>query len=375
MVKADGYGHGLEVSARTFVSAGADLLAVATLDEARRLRAVLPARPPILILFAIPPAAVAEAATTGLELAASDAGWLAETLAIWKEVDRRMAGTRPVDMALRLHLEVETGFFRAGLRPAALADAVRAIAGTGGATVAGLWTHLADPADPAVTADQLAVFREAEAAVAATGMALPSRHVAASGGLLVGAADGTELVRPGLALYGSVPDGLVLGPRAAAAAAALRPALSLKARPLRVERLVAGEHVGYGGTWRADRPSRIATLPVGYGDGWSRAYGGRTEALVRGRRVPLVGTVAMDAVAADVTDIEPPVGRGDEFVLLGAQGAERITAEDLARPRTTISWEVMASMAGRLTRVYYAGPRPSGLRTQSGETLGGGTLG
>jgi len=175
-------------------------------------------------------------------------------------------------------------------------------------------------------------------------------------------------VRPGLVLYGMPPDGFPVAPRVAAAIAGLRPAMTLKARPLRVAALPAGEAVGYGGLWTAERPSVVATLPVGYGDGWARAYGGRTQALVRGRRVPLVGSVAMDAVMADVTDV-PGVTTQDEFVLLGDQGRERITAADLAHVRTTISWEVLASMSARVARVYHASTGLTGLRTLAGEHL------
>jgi alanine racemase len=122
--------------------------------------------------------------------------------------------------------------------------------------------------------------------------------------------------------------------------------------------------VGYGPSFVTARPSRIATLPVGYADGWVRALGNRATALVRGSRVPLVGTVAMDAVMADVTDVTgPPVTPDDEFVLLGEQGAERITAGELARERATISWEVLATMAARLPRVYTSPADAVGIRT------------
>ena len=140
--------------------------------------------------------------------------------------------------------------------------------------------------------------------------------------------------------------------------------MSLHARPVRVADLPAGWGISYGPTFRTARPSRIATLPLGYGDGWSRQLSNRASALVRGRRVPLVGNVAMDAVMADVTDVPgPPVDGNDEFVLLGRPGDERITAEDLARERTTNSWEVVTAMARRLPRVYHAAAGPVGLRT------------
>jgi alanine racemase len=128
--------------------------------------------------------------------------------------------------------------------------------------------------------------------------------------------------------------------------------------------LPAGEGVGYGPTFITARTSRIATLPVGYADGWARVLGNRAAAIVRGGRVPLVGTVAMDAVMADVTDVPgPPVTPDDEFVLLGEQGGARITAAELALERTTISWEVVAGMSARLTRVYTAPAEAVGIST------------
>jgi alanine racemase len=131
---------------------------------------------------------------------------------------------------------------------------------------------------------------------------------------------------------------------------------------VRVEDAPAGTAVSYGGAWVARRPSRIATLPVGYGDGFVRAYGDRSGALVRGRRVPIVGVIAMDATMVDVTDV-PGVSEDDDFVLLGPQGDDEITAAELATARATIVWEVLASMARRLPRVYHAAARAVRVRT------------
>ena len=135
---------------------------------------------------------------------------------------------------------------------------------------------------------------------------------------------------------------------------------------MRVETFPAGTRVGYGGRWTAQRESRIATLPVGYGDGFARAYSPGAQALVRGSRVPVVGTVAMDALMVDVTDV-PGVNLDDEFVLLGRQGAETIDANELAPLRNTIPWEVVTAMSTRLTRVYHAGSVLKSLRTLDGE--------
>jgi alanine racemase len=360
VVKSDGYGHGLEVAARTFLEAGAELLCVATLDEGLRLRAAGIAAP-LLALFEVPPEAIPVARAHDLELVVSDPAGLERTLAAMA------AATAPAGRAaLRVHLEIETGLGRAGFPPPDAGRAAQRIVATPGVHLAGLWTHFASSHDAAATAEQLRRFGEAQAALVAAGVPVPLRHVAATGGLFRAELGDGELVRPGLALYGELPDGFPIVARAAPVARQLRPAMTLKARPLRVERLAEGEAVGYGGLWRAPRPATVATLPLGYGDGWSRAYGGRASALVRGRRVPLVGSVAMDAVMADVSAL-PDVTTADEFVLLGAQGDERITATELARLRTTISWEVLASMAYRIARVYHAAAGLTGTRTLAGE--------
>jgi alanine racemase len=235
-----------------------------------------------------------------------------------------------------------------------------------GVRLTGVWTHLQASEDEAITARQLGRFDEAAAALSVAGRELPGRHLAASGGLLTGvpAFDG---VRPGLSVYGIVPDELdgAAGDAAAMEAARFRPVMALHARPVRVADLPADHGVSYGPTFTTSRPSRIATLPVGYGDGYARAHSNRGMALVRGVRVPLVGNVSMDAVMADVTDVPgAPVGLDDEFVLLGDQGDERISAEELAQQRTTNTWEVVTSMSARLPRVYHAATGAvRGLRT------------
>ena len=361
VVKADAYGHGLEPTARAFIAAGADLLCVATLDEGLRLREI-GLEAPVLVLFEVPPKALAVAREADLDVVAADPAGLGEMLAAAAESARAGRAVRP----LRVHLEVETGLARAGHRPELAGAAARRIAEAPGVELVGLWSHYASSHDALATAEQVRRFRAAEGALLAAGVPLPPRHLAATGGLFSAAAGPGELVRPGLALYGELPADFPIADAARGVAGALRPAMTLKARPLRVETIATGEPVGYGGLWRAPRPSVVATLPLGYGDGWSRAYGGRTSALVRGRRVPLVGSVAMDVVMADVTEVEG-VTPADEFVLLGEQGGERITAAELARVRTTISWEVLASMAYRIARVYHAAAGLTGTRTLAAE--------
>jgi alanine racemase len=362
VVKADGYGHGLEISARSFLQGGADLLCVAGLDEALALRTAGIAAP-VLTLYPVPAAGLSDAARSGIEVSLTAGDAVDELVAAWNAG----SGARPADR-LRVHLEVETGLTRGGVAPDAAPAIAARLTRAAGIELAGLWSHLSAPGDAAFASAQSELLEQAARSLSATGVPDPPLHLVASGGLFAGTAPHHSMVRPGLALYGALPPALPVAPGALAAAAALRPAMRLVAMPLRVLDVPVGTPVGYGGTWRAERPSRIATLPVGYGDGYPRQLSPGASALVRGRRVPLVGVIAMDALAVDVTDV-PGVGRADEFVLLGAQGDEQITVEELARLRTTIAWEVMTSMARRIPRVYHAPAGTVGMRTLTGEIL------
>ncbi len=354
VVKADAYGHGAVPVARALEAAGADGLCVATFDEALALRDN-GIRTPILVLYPVPPAWTSLAARRRIGLSAGDETLLGATLA-------ELAANAP-RRRLAIQLEVETGLGRGGFPAADLMAAARAIAQSRGARLAGLWTHFQAPDDPIATAAQVALFDAAAAALLAAGVGPPGRHVRASGSLVTDGVASYDGVRPGLSIYGLIPDELA-GRPLQAAAADLRPALVLHARPVRVADLPAGWGISYGPSYRTARPSRIATLPVGYGDGWPRALSNRASALVRGRRVPLVGNVAMDAVMADVTDVPgPPVTVADDFVLIGRQGREEIPVAELARARTTNSWEVVTAFARRLPRVYHAAGGPVAVRT------------
>jgi alanine racemase len=349
-----------------------DGFCVATIDEAIALREAGIDRP-ILVLYPIPPALAHAARLANVAVTAGDASLLRGLLAA--------LGAGAGGQLLDVHLEVETGLGRGGFAGGDLIDAGRAIGAAENVRLAGLWTHLQAAEDATRTAGQVAQFdRLATDLASRGGVAMPPRHLAASGGLLLDDVVALDGVRPGLAVYGLVPDELLTDPASAGGAtrtirpeaARLRPVLSLHARPVRVTMVPAGTGISYGPTFTTSRPSRIATLPLGYGDGWPRALSNRAEALVRGRRVPLVGNVAMDAVMADVTELPgPPVTVGDEFVLLGTQGRDRITAADLAAARGTNSWEVVTSLAARLPRVYHAASVPRETRTLVPDEVGG----
>ena len=365
VVKADAYGHGAIPIARALEAAGADGFCVAALDEGIALReaGIVSA---ILVLYPIPPALARTALDAGLGVTAGDSALLAALL-------EALTGAASGDQ-LAVHLEVETGLGRGGFAGPALLDAARLVERASGSRLASLWTHLQAPEDRPRTARQLRRFETAADELGAAGISLPPRHVAASAGLLLDGVASLEGARPGLSVYGLLPDELIDGgsTRATPLGARLRPILSLHARPVRVADLPDGWGVGYGPTFTTSRPSRVATLPLGYGDGWPRSLSNRAEALVRGTRVPLVGNVAMDAVMADVTDVPgPPVTTDDEFTLIGEQGGDRITVAELAAARQTNSWEVVTSLAARLPRVYHAASVPRETRTLIGDEAGG----
>jgi alanine racemase len=365
VVKADAYGHGAVPVARALEAAGADGFCVAAFDEALALRGA-GITLPILVLYPIPATLAGLAARERIAVTAGDRALLDAMLAA--------LGTDPPSVPLDVHLEVETGLGRGGFDLDALAAAAHALAAANVARIAGMWTHFQAPEDLDRTAGQLAVFERAAAILAAEGLTLPRRHVAASGGLMLDDVVSLEGVRPGLATYGLLPDELLdpATPVPVEGAGGLRPALSLHARPVRVIEVPAGSGISYGPTFITSRPSRIATLPLGYGDGWPRSLSNRASVLVRGHRVPLVGNVAMDAVMADVTDVPgAPVGVDDEFVLIGAQGEEQITAAEVAAARGTNSWEVVTNLSARLPRVYHAASVPRETRTLTGAAMPG----
>ena len=357
VVKADAYGHGLTPVGLAFEAAGADRLCAASLDEALALREA-GVSIPILVLFAIPPGEAGAAAGSDIEIVAADHLGMAETLDQW--------GAEGSEGELVVHVEVETGLTRGGVMPEDVPALIVRLNETPRVRVAGLWTHMAAAENESVTAAQVAAFDRAAALVRDARLPLPKRHLAATGGLFTGRVPAYEGVRIGLGAYGLMPYDLPIPEELRGFADRLQPAMQLKARALRIERFPPGVAVSYGGRWSTERESVIATLPVGYADAIPRPapWG---EALVRGARVPLVGTVAMDAVMADVTDV-PGLSLDDEFVLLGPQGGQEISTGELAQTRNTIPWEVATGMSYRIPRVYHAGSVLVGLRTLNAET-------
>ncbi len=343
VVKADGYGHGLEMAARAAVHGGAEWLCVAMMGEAIRLRTD-GYHGPVFCLYPVPVGLLRDAARLGIDTPIASV-----------EHARQVAAAVPgFPVAPKVHLEVDTGMTRGGLRPESALDALNVLR-RADVEIVGLWTHLSAPEDQVTTATQVATFDDVAAAFSDVGIDVPLRHVAASGGMLVDGVGPYELCRVGLAYYGENPDAEVM-----TLPAGISPALAVVGRPVRVSEVPRGTSVGYGGTWTATRHSRIATVPVGYADGWSRASSPGTMALVQGQRSSVVGRVSSDSLTVDVTDTDSD---GDDLVvLLGPQEGERITADEVADVRGTISWEVLQQLHARLPRLYRVGGEVIGVR-------------
>lgn len=340
VVKADGYGHGMVPAARAALRGGAAWLAVATALEARALREAGFDDVPVLVLGALSDEELPVALDAGAEISA----WTVEL------VQSLIADGRPV----RVHVKLDSGLGRLGTRDAEQATAVaEAVAVAPNLELAGLWTHFAtaDERGDAFLGEQLERFRAWAEPLRARhpGAVL---HAANSAATLREPAAWFDVVRCGVAIYGLDPFGEDPAERD------LEPALELASYVAAVKEAAPGESAGYGRRFVATRETLLATAPIGYGDGYRRGLSNVAEALLHGRRVPLVGTVSMDNTTFDVgaAGLGPAVG--DDLVLIGAQGGERITAEDLARHLQTINYEVTCGLSARVVRVHHRDGEP-----------------
>jgi alanine racemase len=336
VVKADGYGHGGVRCGGAALAGGATRLAVATAREAAELREAH-ADASLLTMGALTP----EEVDVALAARSDVAVWRPESLAL--AADRARAGGRPA----RVHVKHDSGMGRLGNRDAAEVLALAAAAAEDpDLELAGVWTHFAtaDEPDSGFLATQLEAFAPVAAAVRERhpGVLL---HAANSAATLAEPDSHYDMVRCGIAVYGLDPFG------ADAAAQDLESALSLHSYVADVKRFEPGDSAGYGRTWRASEPTWVGVLPIGYGDGVRRGLSNNADVLIGGRRRPLVGTVSMDNVTVDLgpeTDVSP----GDPAILIGTQGEDRITAEELASRLQTINYEVTCGISARVPREY-----------------------
>ena len=334
VVKADAYGHGAVAAARVALDQGAAYLAVATLSEAQELRAA-GFTVPLLILGLVEPAQARDVVDADITQTVCDTA-LAEALS--------RAAVR-MGKRVKLHLAIETGMGRIGVRPEDAAEIAGQIAALPNVALEGVFSHfaLADVRDKTFTKQQAKLFAEACAAIEAAGIAIPIKHIAESAAILELPDVHCDMVRAGIIQYGLWPSDEV------ARHVDLRPCMKFCARILFVKTLRPGESVGYGRNFIASRETRIATLPVGYADGYIRAYaGGAVE--VRGKRAPIAGRVCMDQVMIDITDI-PEAQTGDVCTLFGS---ETLSADEVAGWANTINYEVVCLVSKRVPRVYIA---------------------
>ena len=339
VVKANAYGHGDVEVARSLLAVGADQLAVATIGEGLRLRSEGIAGP-ILVLWGVRDPAQAELAMT------SDLQLIVHTR---DAVDILEAAAASSGRRAEVHLKVDTGLGRQGVEHTGAVDAAVTVVRSPHLRLVGTFSHLAAAGeDDSYTDVQLMRLAQVLDAMRSAGVDPGLVHVAATSAILNRDAAFADAIRPGLGLYGMVPVwASELDP-------GLRPALSLRAFALRIFEVPAGGAVGYGLRFRARQATRVATLGIGYGDGWPRIHANNGWALVRGRRVPIVGAVSMDGLTVDLGQADG-VTYDDEFVLIGEQGSERITADDVAAERRTINYEVTTALRERLPRIHLPG--------------------
>jgi len=346
VVKDDAYGHGVEAVAETCIEAGAAMLAVFTVEEALVVRrAGISA--PVLVFLGVSDRADAEAAV------ASDCA-----LVVWDVERARLidAAAAAAGRTARVHFKVDTGLTRLGAPVAEAPARLAQIRELRHLEVEGLFTHLATADEPDVTNDRAQLARFADVLRA---IPTPPRwvHAAASAGVAAfGAIPGCTAVRPGVSLYGLHAAPQLRG------ALTLRPALEWRSRVQRVAAVPKGTGVSYGLEYRLPRDGRVATVPVGYGDGLPRALGPRGRVLLGGQALPFAGRVAMDLVMLDVTEL-PAAREGDEVVVIGAQGTARQTADDLAMAVGTISYEIVVGIRRRVPRRYRRDGRVVAVRT------------
>jgi len=332
VVKANAYGHGAVLVAHRLAAAGVTGFAVATPDEALELRAA-GIRRPITLLGPCPLDRLEELAALKLTLTVGD-----------PELARALT-RRSSRASLAVHLKLDTGMGRYGLDAGQAKVALSRLLDVPGLKLCSLMTHLACAENQDAREAQLREFSEIRGWLMEHG-APKAYQVANSAGCLLRDARRDSFVRPGIALYGIDPSGGGF----AARGVELRPALSLHSSIQQLRRAPADRPVGYGGRFRPSRDSLLGIVPVGYGDGWDDRLARGSFALVRGRRVPLVGSVMMDALFLDLTDLPEPLEPGEPVVLLGRQGAEEIRAEELAEQAGTIPYTLSCHLGRRLER-------------------------
>jgi alanine racemase len=336
IVKADAYGHGALETAKTAIKAGADWLGVATPEEAEELAGL---KKPILILSPIGEEATKDAVDLGISMCVFTD----------EQIETVKKAVKATGKKAKIHIKCDTGMGRIGIRSE---DELNGILDRIDEDIIleGMFTHFAtaDEPDLSYAEKQLGQFRKYVAAVKSRGFS-PIVHAANSAAIFSLDCSDFDMVRMGIAMYGYLPC-----PGFDAKGADLRPAMSVVSSISHIKKVSVGDSISYGRHFTAERESIIATVPIGYADGYMRANSNKACAIVNGIRVPVCGNVCMDQIMLDITD----AGKaeiGDEVVLMGTQGDTVVSADELAGYAGTISYEILTSFKGRMPRVYLNG--------------------
>lgn len=339
VVKADAYGHGVFETVPTLIESGASRLAVSMIDEAIQLRE-FGVKLPILVLGYTEPSRAEDVINYN----------------ITQTVFSHELATALSDAAVKLgkqakiHIKIDTGMTRVGFMPGynAVKDVVR-INELPGIIIEGLFSHFAsaDELDQEYTMLQYERFESIIQELNRIGILIPVKHIANSASVIQYPNLHLNMVRPGIILYGLYPSNDV-----DKSLINLKPAMELKAKIVLVKEVEEGTPVSYGRTFVTKRKSRIATLPIGYADGYSRLLSSKGRVLIHGEYAPIVGNICMDQCMVDVTDIKSEVKTGDEAVIFGTQANKKITVDEIAQLCSTINYEVVSLIGKRIPRVY-----------------------
>ncbi len=339
VVKADGYGHGAVEVARTALSCGASYLGVAFLDEALELREK-GITAPILILGFTPENQFDTILEHDITQTIYD---LRSAVALSEKAVK-------YDKKAKIHIKIDTGMGRIGFYPdSPSVSQIRKIFSLKNLIVEGIFTHFAraDEWDRSFTEKQFQLFTKTVNLIEGKDFKIPLKHVANSAGILEFPNTHLDMVRAGIIIYGLYPSNEVAKDRIS-----LKPIMSLKTRVSHVKILPAGKPISYGGTYTTTGPSRIITLPVGYADGYSRLLSAKGEVLIKGQRAPILGRICMDQCIVDGTNINGDINSGDEVTLIGKDGNEEISVEEIAEHIGTINYEITCNISKRVPRVY-----------------------
>ena len=335
LVKADAYGHGIIECSKALESIGADYLGVASLEEAQEIRQNN-IKTPVLCIGAVPLGDEELAAQVDAEI----------TVTSLKEIVRLEKACAELNITKEIHIKIDSGMHRLGVRPGKeLEELLNVILNSKNLQLKGVFTHFAssDSADRSYTDMQAKCFNEAVTQIKNKGLDFIT-HCSNSGGILAYPDFSFDMVRAGIILYGYYPS------KEVEKSFKVNPVLSFETEIIAIKEVFKGEKISYGGTFTAKKDMLVAVLPVGYGDGYKRLGSNRGFVLIDGKKTDILGTICMDMTMVDITDIKASVG--DKVILIGKQGAEEITCDDVAKWCKTISYEIPLSITNRVKKCY-----------------------